>query len=510
MSQAPQQPNAPIISLKDWLDKTSSIGRSRSKELQALDAAIGNYHKPGAHNALAKAQLEKSLEAWKRTQGMGDEWKKSTRNKGGYVELLTTQLKGGDTDTAWGLTPNYMHETLINDRLGVLYLFNHVSVNPKLFNVILEGGLAVVGNSLTFAGADVTANEWGGGLGDMAAKRGGAAMQSVMVVGGPIIDGSWNATLSTVVKPAMRATLDKWAVTIRNWFTEFVNSLITKLKETWKCELPAAAVTGILNSICSMVLASTQSGVVSGVVDTTKGAILTVDSVMTRVSAWKSGQNVSFVSGHPAAVSDAILRGMNMNIGEGLWKLLKGAGNIGIAFGTAGAGLIMGIVIAAAEMIAKIIFRLFEVTHMRRFIEKASEHWRNRTRADSIHLHPFAFGKFYWKHAVIAPALAVLTLNSGICGSKMSWLSMFKEDGNPISTEAFRDGAAHVDSLKVWGADYLRNSGFAFSSSDEMVGSLLKFSAGKLELGGQAATAHAKDLSTTGAKVRDWLKRAAS
>ena len=101
-------------------------------------------------------------------------------------------------------------------------------------------------------------------------------------------------------------------------------------------------------------------------------------------------------------------------------------------------------------------------------------------------------------------------MNSGICGSKMSWPSMFKEDGNPISTEAFRDGAAHVDSLKVWGADYLRNSGFAFSSSDEMVGSLLKFSAGKLELGGQAATAHAKDLSTTGAKVRDWLKRAAS
>jgi len=509
MAENQQKADAPVIPLKDWLDKTSSIGRSRSKELQALDTALGNYHKAGGKSTQAKAELEKRLEAWKRTQGLGDEWKKSTRNKGGYVELLTTQLKGGDTDTAWGLVPDYMHETLIHDRLGVLYLFNHVSVNPKLFNVILEGGLAVMGSSLSFAGADVT-KAWGGGLGDLAAKQAGASMQSVMVVGAPIIDGSWTATLNTVVKPAMRSTLDTWAVTIRNWFTQFVNKLIEKLKETWKCELPAAAVTGILNSVCTMVLESTQAGVVSGVVDTTKGAILTVDSVMTRVSAWKSGQNVALVSGHPAAVSDAILRGMNMNIGEGLWKLLKGAANIGVAAGTAGAGLIVGIVVAAAEMIAKIIFRLFEVTHMRKFCEKAAEHWRNRTRADAIHLQPFAFGKFYRKHALIAPALAVLTLNSGICGSKMSWLSMFKEDGNPISTEAFRDGAAHLDSLKVWGAEYVRNAGFSFSSSDETVGSLLKFSAGALTLGGQSATAHAKDLSTTGARVRDWLKRAAT
>ena len=207
MAQAQQKPDAPVITLKDWLDKTSSIGRSRSKELQALDAALGNYHKAGGKSTQAKAELEKRLEAWKRTQGPGDEWQKSTRNKGGYVELLTTQLKGGDTDSAWGLVPDYMHETLIHDRLGVLYLFNHVSVNPKLFNVILEGGLAVMGSSLSFAGSEVT-TAWGGGLDNLAAKQAGASMQSVMVVGAPIIDGSWTATLTTVVKPAVRPTLD--------------------------------------------------------------------------------------------------------------------------------------------------------------------------------------------------------------------------------------------------------------------------------------------------------------
>lgn len=500
----------PIMPLKEWLNKTSSLVKARSKELQALDTAIRNYHAAGAAEPRLKADLEKHLDAWKRSQGPGDAWKRSVRNKGGYVELLTKQLEGGDTDAVWGLTPDYMHETLINDRLGVLYLFNHVSVNPKLFNVILEGGLSVVGNSLSFAGADATPGTWGGGLGDTAAKHAAQAMPTVMVVGSQVIDGAYTATQEAVVKPGVRESLDKWRVTIRNWFTEFVNSLIAKLKETWNCELPVAAVTGVLNTICSAVLSATQSGIVSGVVDTTKGVILTVDSVMTRVSAWKTGQNVGFVSGHPAAAVDAIKRGMNLCIGEGLWKVLKGAGSIGVAFGTAGAGIIMGIVVAAVEMITKIIIRLFEVTHMRKFFEKASTHWRNRKAADAIHLHPFAFGKFYRKYALITPAIAVLTLNSGICGSKMSWLSMFKADGNPIASQEFIDGAKHVDSLKVWGAEYLQSAGFAFKSSDELVGSLLKFSAGELELGGQTAKAHTRDLSTRGARVRNWLKRAAS
>ena len=31
---------APIMHVKDWLDKTSSVFKPRSKELQALDTAI--------------------------------------------------------------------------------------------------------------------------------------------------------------------------------------------------------------------------------------------------------------------------------------------------------------------------------------------------------------------------------------------------------------------------------------------------------------------------------------
>lgn len=500
----------PIMSLEDWLDKTKSLLKARSTELQALDTAIKNYHAGGAAEPRLKADLEKHLDAWKRSQGPGDAWKRSVRNRGGYVELLTKQLEGGDTDAVWGLTPDYMHETLINDRLGVLYLFDHVTVEPELFNVILEGGISMVGSTLSFAGAAATPGTWGGGLGDVAAQHTAAAMQTTMVVGSPILEGAWAAAHEPVVKQSARSKLDDWLTTLRKWFREFVQGLIAKLKETWQCELPAGLVLGLINTICSLVLSATQSGIVSGAIDTTKGVILTVDSVLTRVAAWQSGKNVTFVSGHPAATVDAIKRGMNLSIGEGLWKFIKGVGNIGLAFGTAGAGLIAGIVIAAAEMVTKIVIRLFEVTYMGKFFEEASAHWRNRNAADAIHLQPFAFGKFYRKYALVTPALAVLTLNSGICGSKMSWLSMFKEDSNPISSQEFINGANHVDSLKVWGAEYLQSAGFSFKSSDRLVGSLLQFSAGELKLGGQDAKAHTRDLSTRGAKVRNWLKRAAS
>jgi hypothetical protein len=271
----------------------------------------------------------------------------------------------------------------------------------------------------------------------------------------------------------------------------------------------------VTNTVCSAVLSATQAGIVSGAIDTAKGAVLTADAVLNRVKAWKSGQNVEFVSGHPTAMVDSILRGMNMSIGEGLWKLLKGAGNIGMAFGTAGAGLIMGIVVAAAEMIAKIIYRLFEVTHMKKFFEKAREHWANRDAADAIHLQPFKFGKFYRKYVLNTPALGVLTLNSGVCGNKMSFLSVFRDSPDPISSEAFLAGAKHLDSLKVWGATYLQNAGFNFKSSDEMVGKLLQFSAGSITddaVGDEpiSRTFHPKNLNSTKAKVWNYVTRVAA
>ena len=115
---------------------------------------------------------------------------------------------------------------------------------------------------------------------------------------------------------------------------------------------------------------------------------------------------------------------------------------------------------------------------MRTFFSEAAEHWRNKDGGGALHRQPFAFARWYRKHVLLAPALAVITLNSGICGDKMVYLSMFKDDQSVISTAEFQAGVEHLDGLKVWGAKYLGETGFSFGANDAMVGKFLQFAKG--------------------------------
>jgi hypothetical protein len=491
----------PLIASTEWLSKTSSIGRKRSPQLMALDAALRRYEIDPAKTPVLLAEVKSLLTAWKATHGPGDEWKKSTRNKEKYVELLTTLVeKGADSDGAWGARPE-MHENMISSRLGVVYLFSHTSVNPKLFNVILEGGLAIAGSAISYAGVGTS----DGGLGNTSAKAAAVSMPIAMIVGNDIIDGAWSGSQQHIVQPAIRGKLESLAAAIRRWFTEFANGLIETIGAKFTCEIPGALITRLTTSICNIVLDVTSAGIVSGAVDTFKGTIATADAAITKIKSWYSARNVEFASGHPTTVVDAINRGMMMSLGEGMWQLLKGIANIGVAFGSAGAGLIMGIVIAAAEMFAKILYRLYEVSHMRTFFQQAAEHWRNKDDPNALHMRPFAFARWYRKFVLNSPALAILTLNSGVCGDKMIYLSMFRDTDTPIKPEEFMAGARHLDSLKVWGVDYLKAAGFSFRGNDEMSGKLLQFSAGKAAIG----TAHPKNLEGA-AKVWDYARRFAT
>ena len=52
-----------------------------------------------------------------------------------------------------GRVPDFMHEELINARLGVLYLFSRVGVTPGVFKLLLEGGLDLAGHAMEVGGA---------------------------------------------------------------------------------------------------------------------------------------------------------------------------------------------------------------------------------------------------------------------------------------------------------------------------------------------------------------------
>jgi hypothetical protein len=132
-------------------------------------------------------------------------------------------------------------------------------------------------------------------------------------------------------------------------------------------------------------------------------------------------------------------------------------------------------VIAVTEAIIKVIWRLVEIAHMKRFCREAAEHWKSKSENSGLHHTPYAFESWYKSYALYSPALAVITLNTGICGDKMHFLRMFKDDGTRVSPSDFDRGCVFVDSLKAWGSDYLGKCGYDFESDDKMVGPLLKF-----------------------------------
>ena len=83
------------------------------------------------------------------------------------------------------------------------------------------------------------------------------------------------------------------------------------------------------------------------------------------------------------------------------------------------------------------------------------------------------------------PLIAVLTLNTGICGDKMRYLSMYKAGGvDQISTNEFQAGGRFLDNMKPWGAKYLGDAGFKIrSANDPLVDSLVN----------QFATSHSRE-----------------
>ena len=103
-----------------WIKDTSRIGLTRSPELKVIDAAFLSFAKLGT--ADAKQALQSAFDAWKKKQGPGDAWRRSARNNNRAADKLAALLSGqGDSDAAFNLgrAPDFMHEELVNARLGV-------------------------------------------------------------------------------------------------------------------------------------------------------------------------------------------------------------------------------------------------------------------------------------------------------------------------------------------------------------------------------------------------------
>ncbi len=462
-----------LLPHKEWLKRTSVLGKIRSRERKEVDRALERCETFGGGDA--KWRLEQALDAWKKSKGPGDEWKRSDRNRRDQaVEQLSALLDGkGDTDKAFGAVPDFMHPDLVNARLGVLYLFGNMQVDSNLFNVVLEGGLAAAGSVLGYAGASKAS----GGMGSAAASAAGTNLKTAMIPGSVILNAAEGAAYEARVTPQTRTLAQR----VKEWFTQFARKVWSTLKEKFADPaLSFAAVKNLVN-VCMSVFLEAAAPFVSGGLDIAKGLINTIDAAFVRFRTWLQGRKVELAKGHPTIVVDSIKRAMTMSLFEGLYQMLKGAGDIALSTATAGASIIVNVIVALGEMIIKVIWviwRMVEISHMDKVFTQAAAHWRNRGAVDALHRTPFAFNAWFRGAALRNPALSILTLNSGICGDKMVYLSMFTDSGRQISTGEFKQGVRFIDNLKPWGAEYLGNCGYSFRSTSEMVGKLITFAGG--------------------------------
>ncbi|TVR61799.1 MAG: hypothetical protein EA422_12210 [Gemmatimonadales bacterium] len=348
-----------------------------------------------------------------------------------------------------------MHPQLENARLGVVYLLGNLQVDSNFFNLILEGGLSAAGGVLGYAGKSGEAMNLG----------------TAMIPGNVILNAAEGAAYEARITPGTHTVAQK----VRAWFEDFAKKVWETLKQKFSDPgLTFAAVKNLVN-VCMSVFLEKAAPFVSGGLDVAKGVVNTMDAAFVRFRAWHQGKKVELAKGHPTIVVDSIKRAMNMSLFEGLYQLMKGAGDLALSGASAGASMIVKVVVSLSEMLVKMIYRMFEISHMNKVFRQAGEFWRTRNSDSAIHKRPFEFTHWYRKSALNSPALAILTLNSGICGDKMVYLSMFTDAGREISTAEFEEGARFIDNLKPWGAEYLGNSGFSFRSSSEMAGKLLTF-----------------------------------
>jgi len=474
--------NNDLIALaKVWRSQTGSL-MGRSSELEKIDKALRDFERLGNLGAVQEA-----FAAWKAKYATtGERWQDSHRNKNAHrpFERLEAILSGsGDSDKAFGNTPDFMHASHVNARQGILYLFGHMEVETSVAAVILEGGLNILGGGLSYMGADIGP---GGGLGNAAASAAGTSIGTARVMLDEVANIALDTRAAPVYGPAnnpanlpardLAQRFREIKDALSRWFHQFVNNLKTELMDKFGIVDMAIGSVHNLISVIVSALASNAAPIVGGAMNIVSGLTQTIDRGMINFKAWKAGKTVVLSEGHPAAVVSAITLAMKASLFEGMWTMLKGATSIGLA-AVAGISAIVDMVIAGVEMLVKVIWRLVECAKIKAFCGEAAAHWRQNQGADFAS-KPFAFNSWYRKASLFIPAIPILTINSGICGDKMVWLNMFNDKASgivPISQDQFDQGVAYIDGhLKPWGAKYLTDCAYGFDSGDAQVRSAIE------------------------------------
>lgn len=288
------------------------------------------------------------------------------------------------------------------------------------------------------------------------------------------------AVVGSVVVDLMQKLLE----VLYSLVTGFVEWLKGKLQEFMDnpIEVGADIVKKIVMKVVEEVAKECVPFVSAGM-DLAQGLYQSFQAIRMKVGAWLERRKIRITEGHPALLASRIEKCMSMDIMSGLWTLIKGAVQMALAFLAAGAQGLIAALTSGVEWCIKFIMRLIERSAINSFLKLARDTYlaekkirdaaKDNTGAE---MHATGgiindlekFKEFYQKGCSASPLIAMLTINTGICGSQWQLQQMIGAI-DEIGQKEFDSGTKYFTRLKDYGTGYLKDSGFEFNATHEVL-----------------------------------------
>jgi hypothetical protein len=268
-------------------------------------------------------------------------------------------------------------------------------------------------------------------------------------------------------------------------FEKIKNALLGASAPTFN--LAGTVVRSLIKAVVTQCLAS-AAPFVGAAMDLGAGIVKTLRAAAEKVGAWLQRRRIEVNAGHPELIAAALEGEMETGIFQGLWTTLKGAVSLALSSFLPGAGSLVAAIVTGIEWLVKFTFRLWEQSKIHAFLVKAREFYLQErelaTRdpgAGGLEFQPNMdpgkggiihdvdkFKKFFQEGCDASPLIPMLTLNTGICGSLMTLVNLFRDEkvaGREVVDRAtYNSGVAYLSRLKAFGAQYLQSSGFKFQA----------------------------------------------
>ncbi len=457
---------------EEWKKKTElTIGR-RDSRLAALDLAIKAYEVGKSPGNLRI--IENAFFAWRRSSGMGDEWKRNARNKKTeYFSLLYSWLYSVDLDVLAG-SAQFMVDDMANARAGILWFFSKLECERGKFQIVTGGVFDMSNAGLTF-GATEAGKEAGKIVTDVRnISSTGVRTQAEKLA--KKLDARGAGT-KAADPPSTQFTVDSGILfhrspeVLSNGEIALSDKIFGAFKQAWDAagnfidENTFKDLRALTDFLVKRFL-STVANATYGVSMNLATAVNTlVEAVFQRYKAWQSGQDVQVVDGTPATIVHALETKMSVIAAQNLYATLRSGVQFGLQVASLGAAHVVSFVVSAVEVLIKTAYRLYELHLFRKFVAEAKEKFQGLA-ALKIHQDPIAFNTWFKYYATRVPLISALILNSGAI-NKMHLLKMFA--GRCVINQSQYDaGVKYLARLHNWSAKYIEDSGYKVYSADEI------------------------------------------